>query len=71
MPAQDETILFSAIAVLLAALALGGLADFASVDANARASARELRVSANTREVHAAGAITCAPAAAAPAEQRG
>lgn len=70
MPARDETILFSTIAVLLAALALGGLADFASTDANAFAGTRELRASrpvANARELHASGDITCTPAAAAPA----
>lgn len=79
MHAQDETILFSAIAVLLAALALGGLADFVSPDARAVTGTHELqayRSVANGHELHASRDVTCAPAAAVPtartrAEQRG
>jgi len=79
MHAQDETILFSAVAVLLAALALGGLADFVSPDARAVTGTHELQVSrpvSNGRELHASRDITCTPAAAMPAvrtraEQRG
>jgi hypothetical protein len=78
MHALDETILFSAVAILLAALGLGGAADLASADARAVTNTRELQGSrpvANWRELHASG-DACTPPAAAPtvhsgAEQRG
>mgnify|MGYP001573184991 CR=1 FL=1 len=78
MPARDETILFSAITILLAALGLGGVADLASTDARAVTNTRELQFSrpfANGRELHTYG-DACTPTAAAPAvrsgaEQRG
>jgi hypothetical protein len=78
MHARDETILFSAIAILLAALGLGGAADLASTDARAASNTRELQVSRSVsswRELHASG-DACTPIGAAPAvrsgaEQRG
>ena len=78
MHARDETILFAAIAILLAALGLGGAADFASTNANAVTNTRGALVSGpvpSRRELHASG-DACAPIGAAPAvrssaEQRG
>lgn len=72
MQARDETILFSAIAILLASLMLGGLADLVSADAHAVANTRELQVSrpaANERELRASGDTVCSSAATAPAQR--
>lgn len=53
---RDETMLFSAVAVLLAALTIGGLAEAAYPHALS---------AANAREVHVSRSAACAPAAAA------
>jgi len=67
MHARDETILFSAIAILLAALALRGLADLVPLDARAVTDGRELRVSRDA----ACTSTAAAPAARSGARQRG
>lgn len=79
MHERDETILFSAIAVLLATLTLGGLADLASPDARAVTNGRELHISRaveNERKLRVSRDAVCtstteAPAVRTGADQRG
>lgn len=74
MPARDETILFSAIAILLGTLTIAGLADFASPTAQAITSKHELQISrpaANARESQVVRDGACSSTAAAPAERSG
>ena len=62
MHERDETILFSAVAVLFAALTLGGLTGLASPDA---------RAVANEREIHVSRDADCPSTAEAPAARTG
>ena len=57
MRERDETILFSAIAILLAVLTLGGLTGRALPDARAAAKERQIQI---------APVATCTSSAAAP-----
>jgi len=59
---RDETILFSAVAVLLAAVTLGSLAGVAFPDA---------RAVTNERELHVSRDAACASTADAPAVRTG
>jgi hypothetical protein len=70
MDARDETLLFSAIAILLAALTLGSLTELASTDSAAQQ--RELlafRPVANRGESQLSRSGTCVSTAAAGAAQ--
>jgi len=70
MDARDETLLFSAIAILLATLTLGSLTEFASMDSAAQQ--RELLASrpvANRGKTQLSRGSTCVSTAAAGAAQ--
>ena len=74
MYARDETMLFSAIALLLATLTLGGLAELAFPDAQAVTKKRELLVSrpvTSGGEPQVSRDAACASTAAAPAARTG
>lgn len=74
MYARDETMLFSAIAILLATLTLGGLTELASPDAQAVTKQGELLASrpvANGGGLEVSREPACASTAAAPAARRG
>lgn len=70
MHERDETILFSAVAILLAALALGSLTDIAFADARAAANARQIQV-ARYAACSATAAAPAAPAARSGAGRNG
>ncbi len=67
MHERVETMLFSAIAVLLAAMTLGGLSDLAFPDARAVASERATQFARNS----ACTATAAASAARSGADRRG
>jgi len=67
MHERDETMLFSAIAILLATLTLGSLVEFASANAQAVTNAGELRLS----RYSACAATATAPAARSAADRQG
>lgn len=72
MYARDETLLFSAIAILLAALTLGSLTEFASNDGQGAAQPRALLTTqsvANRGVSQLSRGRTCVSAAATGAAQ--
>ena len=74
MYARDETLLFAAIAILLATLTLGSLTELASADGQSPAQTRELlatRPIANRGDAQLSGDTPCVSAAAAGAAQTG